>query len=157
MKREMLLLVGIFLIALGSIIGSFNYAAARRAPAYENKYDYKILRVIDGDTVEISAPFLPVELKPVLKLRIFGIDTPEKGKLAKCVAESAKSQQAMKYVIDLIASAREVKVVLVKWDKYGGRVLGDVVVDGELLSKKLIDKGFAREYYGDKKQTWCVK
>jgi endonuclease YncB( thermonuclease family) len=41
------------------------------------------------------------------------------------------------------------------WDKYGGRVLGDVIVDGKSLRNLLITQGPAREYYGDKKQSWC--
>ena len=39
-------------------------------------YDAKILRVSDGDTVVISAPFLPAPFKPELAIRVFGVDTP---------------------------------------------------------------------------------
>ncbi len=49
------------------------------APAMAEIYDYKVTRVIDGDTVEFEAPFLPAPLKPVLSLRVLGVDTPEKG------------------------------------------------------------------------------
>lgn len=42
-------------------------------------YDAQILRVSDGDTVVIAAPFLPKPLKPELAVRVFGVDTPEKG------------------------------------------------------------------------------
>jgi endonuclease YncB( thermonuclease family) len=41
------------------------------------------------------------------------------------------------------------------WDKYGGRVLGDVILDGKSLRQMLITNGFAREYYGEAKQSWC--
>ena len=40
-------------------------------------YDAKIVRVNDGDTVVIAAPFLPAPLKPELAVRIYGVDTPE--------------------------------------------------------------------------------
>ena len=40
------------------------------------------------------------------------------------------------------------------WDKYGGRVLGDIIIDGQSLRKLLLDNGFAREYYGTKKELW---
>ena len=40
-------------------------------------YDAQIVRVNDGDTVVISAPFLPAPLKPELAVRVFGVDTPE--------------------------------------------------------------------------------
>ena len=34
-------------------------------------YDAKIVRVNDGDTVVIAAPFLPAPLKPELAVRVF--------------------------------------------------------------------------------------
>jgi len=34
-------------------------------------------------------------------------------------------------------------------------VLGDVVLDGKSLRQMLIANGFAREYYGEAKQSWC--
>ena len=39
-------------------------------------YDTQILRVSDGDTIVISARFLPAPLKPELAVRIYGVDTP---------------------------------------------------------------------------------
>jgi endonuclease YncB( thermonuclease family) len=41
------------------------------------------------------------------------------------------------------------------WDKFGGRVLGDVLVDGKSLRVALIQNGYAREYYGLAKESWC--
>ena len=38
-------------------------------------YDAQIVRVNDGDTVVIAAPFLPQPLKPDLAVRVFGVDT----------------------------------------------------------------------------------
>jgi endonuclease YncB( thermonuclease family) len=37
------------------------------------------------------------------------------------------------------------------WDKYGGRVLGDVILNGQSLRQMLIVNGYAREYYGEAK------
>jgi endonuclease YncB( thermonuclease family) len=54
-----------------------------------------------------------------------------------------------------VAQSLERKYVLYAWDKYGGRVLGDIVLDGQSLRARLIEQGFAREYYGDAKQSWC--
>ena len=47
------------------------------------------------------------------------------------------------------------QVVLYDWDKFGGRVLGDIVLDGQSLRAMLIQNGFAREYFGEAKQSWC--
>ena len=116
---------------------------------------YIVTRVIDGDTVEIRAPFLPLPLKPVLSVRLLGIDTPEKAPLAKCEKELELSKEATAYARETIAAAHEVKIQLIKWDKYGGRVLGYIFIDGKSLADLQIAKGHARPYDGGTKQGWC--
>ena len=118
-------------------------------------YDATILRVIDGDTVAFQAPYLPDPLKKELSIRVFGVDTPEKGFRAKCESEDAKGQAATKFTKESITGAKKLQIVLMDWDKYGGRVLGDVLIDGQSLRNMLISKGYAREYYGEAKQSWC--
>jgi endonuclease YncB( thermonuclease family) len=118
-------------------------------------YDANILRVSDGDTIVIAAPFLPQPLKPELAVRIYGVDTPEKGFRAKCPAEDAKGQAASKFTKDAVAAAQKRQVTLYAWDKFGGRVLGDILLNGQSLRAMLIQNGFAREYFGDAKQSWC--
>jgi endonuclease YncB( thermonuclease family) len=55
-----------------------------------------------------------------------------------------------------VSSGKEIKVEIKKWDKYGGRVLGDLIIDGKRLSAQLIDAGLAIEYNGEKKtKDWC--
>lgn len=123
--------------------------------ASANPYQYRVIRVIDGDTVEFDAPFLPIELKQVLKLRLIDIDTPEKGSLAKCSKEDIKAQAATDFTKRMVGFATKHKINLVKWDKYGGRVLGDLILDGKSLKKMLIDAGYAVPYNGGKKSSWC--
>lgn len=118
-------------------------------------YDAKITRVIDGDTVAFEANFLPAPLKKELSIRVFGVDTPEKGHRAKCQSEDLLGKAASNFTKDSIAKANNLKIVLMSWDKYGGRVLGDVIIDGQSLRGLLISKGYAREYYGEAKQSWC--
>ena len=131
------------------------------APAWAQKqkegvtYDVVITRVIDGDTVAFEAPFLPDPLKKELSIRVFGVDTPEKGFRAKCPSEDQRGQNATAFTKKAIAEARKRQVVLMDWDKYGGRVLGDVLIDGQSLRMLLINKGYAREYYGEAKTSWC--
>lgn len=130
-------------------------------PAYAQKqpqgvmYDAQIVRVNDGDTVVISAPFLPAPLKPELAVRIFGVDTPEKGFRAKCPQEDARGQAATKFTKDAVNASQKRQVILYDWDKFGGRVLGDIVLNGQSLRAMLIQNGYAREYYGEAKQSWC--
>ena len=118
-------------------------------------YDIVITRVIDGDTVAFHAPFLPAPLKQELSIRVFGVDTPEKGHRAQCPSEAARGAAATEFTKKLIANAQQKQMVLMDWDKYGGRVLGDVILNGQSLRAMLIQNGFAREYYGEAKTSWC--
>ncbi len=118
-------------------------------------YDATILRVSDGDTVVISAPFLPAPLKQELAVRIYGVDTPEKGHRAQCPQEDQRGQMATKFTTNAVAKSVKRQVTLYGWDKFGGRVLGDIILDGQSLRASLIQNGFAREYFGEAKQSWC--
>jgi len=118
-------------------------------------YNYKITRVLDGDTVAFEANFLPEPLKKELSIRVYGVDTPEKGFRAKCESENTKGLAATEFTKKSIASAKKIEVAIANWDKFGGRVLGDVILDGQSLRYLLIKNGYAREYYGEAKTTWC--
>lgn len=118
-------------------------------------YDAQILRVSDGDTIVISAPFLPKPLKPELAVRIYGVDTPEKGFRAQCESEKQRGEAASAFTKQAVASTQKHQVTLYAWDKFGGRVLGDITLNGVSLRAELIRNGFAREYFGDAKQSWC--
>jgi len=118
-------------------------------------YDVEILRVIDGDTVAFKAPFLPDPLKKELSIRVYGVDTPEKGFRAKCPQENEMGMAATKFTGKVVNEATKRQVVIMSWDKYGGRVLGDIILDGKSLRDLLIQKGYAREYFGEAKKSWC--
>ena len=118
-------------------------------------YDAVITRVIDGDTVAFQANFLPEPLKKELSIRVFGVDTPEKGHRAQCPLEASKGEAATLFTKTQVNASTKRQVILMDWDKYGGRVLGDILLDGKSLREMLIQKGFAREYYGEAKQSWC--
>jgi endonuclease YncB( thermonuclease family) len=130
-------------------------AIAQKMPKNSATYDAQIVRVSDGDTIVIAAPFLPAPLKPELAVRIFGVDTPEKGHRAQCAQEDARGQAATEFTKSAIAASQKRQVTLYAWDKFGGRVLGDIILDGRSLRAGLIANGFAREYYGDAKTSWC--
>ena len=101
-------------------------------------YEAQILKVTDGDTV-----------------RVYGVDTPEKGHRAQCPSEAQRGEMATKFTTQLVARSTQRFVVIYGWDKFGGRVLGDLILDGQSLRAQLIANGFAREYYGEAKQSWC--
>jgi len=118
-------------------------------------YDVVITRVKDGDTVAFQATWLPDPLPKELAVRVYGVDTPEKSFRAKCPQEEAKGQAATNFTKNAVAKSVKRQVLLMDWDKFGGRVLGDIILDGVSLRQMLIQNGFAREYYGEAKQSWC--
>lgn len=141
-------------IALAIALAFVAPAAAQKTPVGVT-YDTTIVRAVDGDTIVIAAPYLPAPLKPELGVRIFGVDTPEKGFRGKCESEKVRGEQASVFTKDVIKATKKHQVVLYDWDKFGGRVLGDILLDGMSLRALLIKNGFAREYFGDAKQSWC--
>lgn len=123
--------------------------------AYINQKVYDIQEVIDGDTIRISMYRIPKHLQK-MSVRVMGVDTPEKSWRAECEKERLLAEEASAFTNGQVAQAKHIDINFVKWDKYGGRVLGDVILDGKSLTKMLIDNGYAREYYGEKKESWCL-
>jgi endonuclease YncB( thermonuclease family) len=143
--------------SLGLIVGLAIVLALGIGRAFANPYNYKVVKVSDGDTVQFEAPFMQqyLGLKPVLALRVLGVDTPEKGGRAQCPSEDALAQKASAFTKDAVAKAKVIQFEIKDHDKFGGRVLGDVIIDGQRLSELLIKNGYARAYFGEKKQSWC--
>lgn len=119
------------------------------------EYDFPILRVIDGDTIEFQADFLPDPLEKKLSLRIYGIDTPEKSFRSSCDLESRMGEKMSRFTQSLIKQSKSHKIIIRSWDKYGGRVDGDLILDGKSLRDILLQTGLAKPYFGEKKQSWC--
>jgi len=142
-------------LALALVLLAAPTAALAQKTPVGVTYDAQIVRATDGDTVVIAAPFLPSPLKPELAVRVFGVDTPEKGFRGQCDSEKQRGEQASEFTKLVVKSTKKHQVLLYGWDKFGGRVLGDIILDGMSLRTLLIKNGFAREYYGDAKQSWC--
>lgn len=145
------------LIALSFLLLSFpSYAWAQPVTQGSNQapQECKVIRVVDGDTLEVPLSCLPKDMK--LFVRVHGVDTPEKAPRAKCDAEAQLAVKASEHTKNLVSKANSVAVIdNPKWDKFGGRMLGSVKLDGIDLTKSLIDNGLARPYHGEAKQSWC--
>lgn len=128
-------------------------------------------RVIDGDTIVLLAPMLPAPLDVGgLKLRIMGIDCAETGYRAQCVTEGRLGEEATAFTRSLLMASPNQpntvphQVLLCGWDKYGGRVDGDIIIPGIQhiglrdipLSTYLLDTKHARPYSGKgPRGGWC--
>jgi endonuclease YncB( thermonuclease family) len=142
-------------IILTLILSTLAFTATAQKTPQGVTYEAQIIRVSDGDTIVIAAAFLPAPLKPELAVRIFGVDTPEKGFRAKCPAEDARGQAASAFTKKMVETSKSRQVTIYGWDKFGGRILGDIILDGKSVRAGLIANGFAREYFGDAKGSWC--
>lgn len=124
-----------------------------------------VLEVYDGDTIVTFYQGLPSPLNQV-SVRILHIDTPEMpaksyattGKLgnAKCVKEAEKAIQAKQAILTLLADSRTMYISQYQWDKYGGRILANVSINGKDVAEMLIANGLAVRYEGERKtHDWC--
>lgn len=146
----------VLIICLLALCLSITSALAQRRNPEFVQHDWKVLRVVDGDTVEFEAPWVPAPIRQRILLRVYGVDTPEKGHRAQCRQEAERGAAATEFTRQAVANSRVVRPAVTSWDKYGGRILGDVILDNNVsLRALLIQNGFAREYFGEAKTSWC--
>jgi endonuclease YncB( thermonuclease family) len=133
--------------------------APAKAENLDTMYVYKAIRIIDGDTIALNVENeKPLIQKLGLSVRIRGIDTPEKGKKAKCDKERALAEKATKFVNEIVGAMGQNELLLskVRWDKFGGRIDAFVKINGVDIGKALLVRGLAVEYDGNKKtKDWC--
>ena len=112
--------------------------------------------VYDGDTVVVRLDVLPEPLNK-LRIRIEGIDTPEINHGAKCAQEELRGQAARRNLAAILGSAAELRVYQFRWDKYGGRLLGDLRTPEGSVRDLMIKSGLAVPYDGQgQRRNWCA-
>ena len=118
-----------------------------------------IYDVYDGDTCTIMYSYptnLPFSVERLQKrrLRLSGIDTPELR--TKNQEEKTAGYEAKTYLSKLIKN----KIVTIKFEKEEkfGRLMGYIFlnIDGKMgkminVNQLMIEKGYAKEYHGEKK------
>tara|TARA_Y100000996_G_scaffold317027_1_gene253208 strand:+ start:1433 stop:1771 length:339 start_codon:yes stop_codon:yes gene_type:complete len=110
------------------------------------KYNAKLVRVVDGDTVDALVDLGFSTFKKV-RIRMMGINAPESR--TRDLEEKAKGLAAKIRLEELL---EEDKFVL---ESHGvgkfGRCLGTLHVDDVNVNKTLVKEGHAWEYYGGKR------
>lgn len=104
-------------------------------------YEYQAVctNVVDGDTIDVIFD-LGFRLTKVDRVRIYGINTPERGQPG--------AAEATAFTRQFCQPAREwpLRIHTAKpRDKYG-RWLADVWLDGENLATELVERGLAVTY-----------
>ena len=105
-----------------------------------------VVKVYDGDTITVVAK-LQLQGSPYYKfsIRLAGIDTPEIRGANREAAIEARDALANKIM------HKKVEITNVKTEKYG-RLLADIHIDGLHINQWLINEGYAKPYFGGKKE-----
>ena len=118
-------------------------------------YGAKVEKVIDGDTVDLIID-LGFDIHHKIRVRLYGVDTPESRTVNKAEKEAGlKAKEFVKTWADSHASV-VIETIKDKNEKYG-RVLANVYSDelkSSCLNTELVSKGFAKAYFGDKKEAF---
>ncbi len=109
----------------------------------------EIIRVIDGDTLLVSATPWPQQTMEVY-VRIRGIDAPEiHSKCAEIRKAAAEARQALER---MITGATNIRLTDISGDKYFGRILANVTLsDGRDPAHDLLADGLVLAYDGGRK------
>jgi micrococcal nuclease len=102
----------------------------------------RVVRVVDGDTLDIESPPSPKALRTEeeKRIRLAGIDAPEYPE--GCLAQEAKDR------LEELVLGREIEIEEVEKDNFG-RSLAFVFIDEELVNRVLIEEGLAGVYKDD--------
>jgi len=113
------------------------------------------IKVIDGDTLKAkwTVPYPTLE---TIYLRIAGMDAPELFH-PKCQKEKELALLAKLELEDIISGKFHFDIL--EWDKYGGRILVNLISETkESVPDLLVSKGLAVYYHGEEKQKdWCAE
>jgi micrococcal nuclease len=109
-------------------------------PAVSEVLVGQVISVADGDTITILD-----SSKMQHKIRLYGIDTPEK---SQAYGNKAKSYTAS------LTFKKTANVVVMDTDRYG-RTVGVVVVDGINVNQSIIEAGYAWQYGKYCKESFC--
>lgn len=119
------------------------------------EYKCKILRVVDGDTVDIDIDLGFGIWMHKERVRMMGIDTPEsrtRDKVEKKFGLAAKEH--LKHILPT-GSVQHLKTEIDRSgeDKKGkfGRILGDFIIEDKRATEIMVEDGHAVPYFGGSK------
>lgn len=116
-----------------------------------------VIRVIDGDTVEVMAYTWPDEMKRV-RIRIPGIQAPESTKRhAKCEAERIAGLRAKSYLSQRLPEGAAVSLIDIRPGTYSRRMIARMVdSSGKDIATALVENGHGQPWhYKQPKPSFC--
>ena len=125
----------------------------------ENRYNVKLLHVVDGDTVDVDIDLgFGVWLHDE-RVRIMGIDTPESrtsDKVEKVFGLAAKNRLKELLEKDALLVTTENKDGEDMKGKFG-RILGDFIIGDKRVTDIMIEEGHCVAYFGGSKEEIQIK
>lgn len=130
-----------------------------RSTIFPGPYNAQVIRVIDGDTLDISVALWP-GLRADYSVRIRGIDSPEIFR-PDCSEERDWGEEARAQAERLYPVGKEVQVLNVSYDSFYGRVVADVKrwrSDRWLsFADEMLVRGMAERWEpGQSNIAWCL-
>lgn len=144
------------MMILGLLIGHFAFAENDCQHDNNNFRCVQYVRNYDADTITFEIPSVHPLLGKKINVRVLGVDTPEIRTKDPC--EKAKAKHAKDIVAKVLKSAKRIDLVNVKRGKYF-RIVADVVIGEQSLTRYLLQEGLGVPYQGGRKQkvNWCLK
>ncbi|MCW5771414.1 MAG: nuclease [Rhodospirillaceae bacterium] len=150
MRKRIVVAAGLLVAA--AMAASACMAGAEPRRHIEGPITARLLRVVDGDTIEVLAGIWPDHYVEA-RVRIAGIDAPELR--GRCAAEVERALAAKERVSALLAAGR-LQLRDVHYGKYAGRVVARVLTeDGRDVAALLLADKLARPYGGGRRAGWC--
>jgi endonuclease YncB( thermonuclease family) len=109
-------------------------------------------RIVDGDTIDVRARIWLGQTLTV-RVRIDGVDTPEMR--SSCAEERRLAIAARDYLSRRLLD-KEVTLLGVVYDKFGGRVRAELIDAEGSIAEALLKAGLARRYHGEARAPWCI-
>tara|TARA_A100000172_G_scaffold57977_3_gene37760 strand:- start:9318 stop:9743 length:426 start_codon:yes stop_codon:yes gene_type:complete len=115
------------------------------------EYQCRVVKVIDGDTVDVDIDLGFGVWLHKQRVRLYGVDTPESRTRDK--VEKEYGNIAKQYVIDYLplGSLQVLKTQIDKQRGKFGRILGEFLINDTTINQMLIDNHLAVKYQGQSK------
>lgn len=141
-------------LLLAALAAATPAAAADRAVV---PYAATVVRVVDGDTVNVDIPAWAGTPFTPIAIRVAGIDTPESRKPpGKCITEVRRGKLAHAFADTLLRPGAAIVIGYRGHDKYF-RIDADVMIGPQSLADVMIARGYATPYGGGRKRNWCFR
>lgn len=120
--------------------------------ALTNFYQVDVVKVQDGDTIQVALPNMPSVFSPI-GVRIQGIDSPELHSKKPCERrEAVRAKTALQSLV----YSKKVDLLSCTRDKFF-RLLCRISLEKQDIAEYMLSHALARAYFGEKKSAWACR